>query len=47
MKSQFEPICQEDCKEFNELFKRYKEKRIEDLWKFIREIDIDISKIEG
>lgn len=23
------------------------EKRIEDLWKFIREIDIDISKIEG
>ena len=23
------------------------EKRIQDLWKFIREIDIDISKIEG
>ena len=31
MKSQFEEICQEDCNQFKELFKRYKDKRIEDL----------------
>lgn len=31
MKSQFEEICQEDCKQFKELFTRYKNKRIEDL----------------
>lgn len=31
MKSQFEEICPEDCKQFRELFARYKNKRIEDL----------------
>lgn len=31
IKSQFEKICQEDCKQFRELFARYKKKRIEDL----------------
>ena len=31
MKSQYEQICQEDCEQFNELFKRYKIKRVEDL----------------
>ena len=31
MKSQFEEICQDDCKQFRDLFKRYKNKRIEDL----------------
>ena len=31
MKSQFEEICQEDCKQFRDLFSRYKSKRVEDL----------------
>lgn len=31
MKSQFEQICQEDCKQFRDLFSRYKSKRVEDL----------------
>lgn len=31
MQSQFEIICQDDCNEFKDLFKRYKNKRIEDL----------------
>ena len=31
MKSQFEEICKEDCNQFKELFKRYRDKRIEDL----------------
>lgn len=31
MKSQFEEICREDCNQFRELFKRYRNKRIEDL----------------
>ena len=31
MKSQFEQICEQDCQQFNELFRRYKNKRIEDL----------------
>ena len=31
MKSQFEKICEEDCRQFNDLFKRYEDKSIEDL----------------
>ena len=31
MKSQFEEICKEDCKQFSELFIRDKNKRIEDI----------------
>lgn len=31
MKSQFESILKDDCKQFNELFDRYKKKKIEDL----------------
>lgn len=31
MKSQFESILIDDCKQFNELFDRYKKKKIEDL----------------
>ena len=31
MQSQFEPIMQEDCNQFRELFKRYKNKRVEDI----------------
>lgn len=31
MKSQFEEICQEDSNQFREIFKRYQNKRIEDL----------------
>lgn len=31
MKSQFEKICEEDCRQFNNLFKRYKDKSVEDL----------------
>ena len=31
MNSQFEEICQEDCNQFRDLFKRYRDKRIEDL----------------
>lgn len=31
MKSQFESILVDDCKQFNELFDRYKKKKIEDL----------------
>ena len=31
MKSQFEEMCQEDCKQFRDLFERYRDKRIEDL----------------
>ena len=31
MKSQYEFICQEDCNQFRELFKRYQDKRIEDI----------------
>lgn len=31
MRSQFEEICKNDCNQFNELFVRYKDKRMEDL----------------
>ena len=31
MKSQFEMILEDDCKQFRELFTRYKNKRIEDI----------------
>lgn len=31
MKSQFEEIVKEDCNQFRDLFKRYRDKRIEDL----------------